>query len=164
MTKSFEFDPTEEIKGGKRKWVVHCDEAGVPELREEEIVVPRQAKLQKEKKKNWGDKDAVVLMTNSSLHDIGLVGIDTCSAVSVLTEMSDFLYVDDSPAAKDSITLNGVGGANTSIGGRGPMVVCAVDDKGNDLVVFDPAGVFLDVDDSNSHQQRFRIFGQQKLK
>ncbi len=44
------------------------------------------------------------------------------------------------------------------------MVVCAVDDKGNDLVVFDPAGVFLDVDNSNSHQQRFRIFGQQKLK
>ena len=44
------------------------------------------------------------------------------------------------------------------------MVVCTVDDKGNDLVVFDPAGVFLDVDEGNVHQQRFRIFGQQKLK
>ncbi len=109
VTKSFEFDPTKEIKGGKRKWVVYCDEAGVPELREEEIAVPRQAKPQKENKKDWGDKDAVVLMTNSSLRDLGLVGIDTCSAVSVSTEMSDFLYVDDSPAAKDSITLNGVG-------------------------------------------------------
>ncbi len=44
------------------------------------------------------------------------------------------------------------------------MVVRAVDDEGNDLVVFDPAGVFLDVDEANNHQQRFRIFGQQKLK
>jgi hypothetical protein len=164
VTKSFEFDPTEKIEGGKRKWVVQCDEAGVPELKEEEMTVPRQAKPKKGRKKDWGDKDAVVLMTNSSLHDLGLVGIDTCSAVSVSTEMSDFLYVDNSPAAKDSITLNGVGGANTSIGGRGPMVVCTVDDKGNDLVVFDPAGVFLDVDEGNVHQQRFRIFGQQKLK
>ncbi len=111
-----------------------------------------------------GDEDAVVLVANSSLHDLEMVGIDTCSAVSVSTEMSDFLYVDDSPAAKESITLNGVGGANTSIGGRGPMVVCAMDDEGNDLVVFDPAGVFLNVDEGNSHQQRFRIFGQQKLK
>ncbi len=59
--------------------------------------------------KDWGDKDAVVPVANSSLHDLGLVGIDTCSAVSVSTEMSDFLYVVDSQAAKDSITLNGVG-------------------------------------------------------
>ena len=40
----------------------------------------------------------------------------------------------------------------------------AVDDEGNNLVVFDPAGVFLDVAEGNRHQQRFRIFGQQKLK
>ncbi len=44
------------------------------------------------------------------------------------------------------------------------MVVRTVDEKGNDLVVFDPAGVFLDVAEGNRHQQRFRIFGQQKLK
>ncbi len=84
--------------------------------------------------------------------------------MSVSTEKEDFLYVDDSQAAKDSVTLNGVGGANTSIDGRRPMVVRAVDEEGNDLVVFNPAGVFLDVDEANNHQQRFRIFGQQKLK
>jgi hypothetical protein len=133
-------------------------------LKEEAIGAPRQAKPRKGKKKDWGDEDAVVLVTSASLHDLELVGIDTCSAMSVSTEKEDFLYVDDSPEAKDSVTLNGVGGANTSIGGRGPMVVRAVDDGGNDLVVFDPAGVYLNIDEGNNHQQRFRIFGQQKLK
>ncbi len=164
ITKSIEFNPDEAIVGGKKKWTVQCNEVGVPELKEEEIAAPRQAKPRKGKKKDWGDEDAVVLVTSASLHDLELVGIDTCSTVSLSTEKSDFPYVDDSPAAKDSVTLNGVGGANTSIGGRGPMVVCAVDDEGNDLVVFGPAGVFLNVDEGSSHQQRFRIFGQQKLK
>ena len=50
-----------------------------------------------------------MLMTSSSLHDLELVGIDTCSAVSVSTEAEDFLYIDDSPEAKESVTLNGVG-------------------------------------------------------
>ena len=158
ITQSIEFNPHEAIASGKRKWTVKCNESGVPELKEEAQKVPGQAIPRKEEKKVWGDEDAVVLMT-SSLHDLELVGIDTCSAVSVSTEVEDFLYVDDSPEAKESVTLNGVGGANTSIDGRGPMVVRAVDDEGNDLVVFDPAGVFLDVADGNRHQQRFRIFG-----
>ena len=146
ITQSIEFNPHEAIASGKRKWTVQCDDSGVPELKEEAQTAPGQAKPRKGKKKDWGDEDVVVLVTSSSLHDLELVGIDTCSAVSVSTEKSDFLYVDDSPAAKDSVTLNGGGGANTSIGGRGPMVVRARDDEGNDLVVFDPAGVFLDVD------------------
>ncbi len=44
----------------------------------------------------------------------------------------------------------------TSIGGRGPMVVRAMGDEGNELlVVFDPAGVFIDCDVANSHQHRY---------
>ncbi len=66
--------------------------------------------------------------------------------------------------AKESVILNGVGGANSSIGRRGPMVVRAKDDKGNDLIMFDPAGVFLDDSLTEDAQPRFQIFGQQKFK
>ncbi len=44
----------------------------------------------------------------NSLHDLDLVGIDTCSAVSVSTEKEDFIFIDDSKVAKDSVTLRGV--------------------------------------------------------
>jgi hypothetical protein len=53
-------------------------------------------------------------------------------------------FIDDSQAAKDSVILRGVGGENTVIGGRGPMVVQAKDSNGNDILVFDPSGVYLD--------------------
>jgi hypothetical protein len=54
VTKSFEFDPTERIKGGKRKWTVQCDAAGVPELKEEEMPVPHRGKPQKRGKERLG--------------------------------------------------------------------------------------------------------------
>ena len=75
---------------------MQCDDSGVPELKEEVQKAPDQSKRKGKRKKDWGDKDAVVLVTSSSLHDLELVGIDTCSAVSVSTEVEDFLYVDDS--------------------------------------------------------------------
>ncbi len=86
-----------------------CNETGVPELKEETLNAPRQVKPRNKRGKDWGDEDAVVLVTSASLHDLELVGIDTCSAVSVSAERDDFLYVDNSPAAKDSVTLNEVG-------------------------------------------------------
>jgi hypothetical protein len=46
----------------------------------------------------------------NALHDLDLVGIDTCSAVSVSTEKEDFIFIDESREAKDSVTLRGVGG------------------------------------------------------
>ena len=55
----------------------------------------------------------------NALHDLDLVGIDTCSAVSVSTEREDFIFVDESREAKDSVTLRGVGGSSSVIGGRG---------------------------------------------
>jgi hypothetical protein len=87
------------------------------------------------KRKKWkkATEESVVLMMRESLHDLEKVGIDTCSAVSVSTERTDFpLYLDETMDAKESVILNGVGGANSSIGGRGPMVVRAKDDKGNE--------------------------------
>jgi hypothetical protein len=89
------------------------------------------------------------------MSDLSMVGIDTCSAVSVSTERGDFpLYLDESTEAKDSVVLNGVGGANASIGGRGPLVVRAQDSEGNDLVVFDPAGVYLDCGANEGDQSK----------
>ncbi len=44
-----------------------------------------------------------------NLHSIDHVGVDTCSAVSVSTEIGDFVYLDQSLEAKNSISLNGVG-------------------------------------------------------
>jgi hypothetical protein len=100
----------------------------------------------------------------NSLHDLDLVGIDTCSAVSVSTEKDDFIFVDGSQEARDSVTLRGVGGSSSVIGGRGPMVVKTKDSEGNEVLMFDPSAVYLDPDELDVNQARFRIFGQAKLK
>ena len=100
----------------------------------------------------------------NSLHDLDLVGIDTCSAVSVSTEKEDFIFVDESRSAKDSVTLRGVGGSSSVIGGRGPMVVKTKDKEGNEVLMFDPSAVYLNPEELDDTQARFRIFGQAKLK
>ncbi len=116
------------------------------------------------------------------------VGIDTCSAVAVSTEPEDFLFIDDSPEAKDSVSLRGVGGENSVIegrgsmvvktldkqgnvggensviGGRGPMVVKTLDKQGNEVLMFDPSGVYVNQTDLDDSQARFRIFGQARLR
>ncbi len=66
------------------------------------------------------DKTTLVVRISlaNSLHDLDLVGIDTCAAVSVSTEKEDFIFVDESREAKDSVTLRGVGGSSSVIGGE----------------------------------------------
>jgi hypothetical protein len=110
------------------------------------------------------EKTVLVISLLNTLHDLNYVGIDTCSAVSVSTEKGDFSFIDDSQAAKDSVILRGVGGENTVIGGRGPMVAQAKDSNGNNILVFDPSGVYLDQAEQDDSQARFRIFGQSRLK
>jgi hypothetical protein len=44
------------------------------------------------------------------------------------------------------------------------MVVQTKDAKGNDVLVFDPSGVYLDQAELDAAQARFRIFGQSRLK
>jgi hypothetical protein len=100
----------------------------------------------------------------NALHDLDLVGIDTCSAVSVSTEKDDFIFIDESREARDSVTIRGVGGSSSVIGGRGPMVVKTKDKEGNEVLVFDPSAVYLDPEELDDSQARFRIFGQAKLK
>jgi hypothetical protein len=89
------------------------------------------------------------------------VGIDTCSALSVSSRREDFLWLDESKQAKKSVILRGVGGDTAMIGGRGPMVVKALDQDGNKVVLYDPSGVYLK---EAVNQAGFRIFGQQRLK
>jgi hypothetical protein len=92
---------------------------------------------------------------------LNLVGIDTCSALSVSSRKEDFLWIDYTKEARKSVILRGVGGDSARIGGRGPMVVAGLDKEGNEILIFDPSAVYLDTD---SHQADFRIFGQQRLK
>jgi hypothetical protein len=61
-------------------------------------------------------KTVLTISLLSTLHDLDRVGIDTCSAVAVSTEPNEFLFIDDSPKAKKSVSLRGVGGENTAIG------------------------------------------------
>ncbi len=70
-----------------------------------------------------GQKKMSVDTKISSLHDLDLVGIDTCSAVSVSTEKEDFIFIDESREARDSVSLRGVEGSSSVIGGRGPLWV-----------------------------------------
>jgi hypothetical protein len=92
---------------------------------------------------------------------LDLVGIDTCSALSVSSRSDDFLWLDTSVQAKRSVILRGVGGDSAKIGGRGPMVVRGKDTEGKEILLYDPNGVYLRED---HHQADFRIFGQQRLK
>jgi hypothetical protein len=94
------------------------------------------------------------------LHSMEVVGIDTCSALSVSTRREDFLFLDSTKMATSSVVLRGVGGSDAKIGGRGPMVVLAEDDKGNEVVLIDPAGVYLE---EAVDQADFRILGQLRM-
>ena len=96
-----------------------------------------------------------------ALHPLNLIGVDTCSALSVSTERDDFWFVDESPEAKQSVAIRGVGGADSKIIGRGPLVVHTVDKKGKKIAMIDPAGVYLL---GTRTQARLRILGQQRMK
>ncbi len=74
------------------------------------------------------------------------VRIDTCSAVSVPTELADFFYLDRSEEAKASVSLNGVGSGGPIVLGRGPMMISTVDDTGTQVYMLDPEGFFIKSD------------------
>jgi hypothetical protein len=88
------------------------------------------------------------------------VGIDTCSALSVSSERSDFPFLDESKEAQESISLRGIGGEQSAVGGRGPMLISALDDQGRLIYLVDPLGVFL----QQSACVQLRILGQQRMK
>ncbi len=54
------------------------------------------------------------------LHSMDAVGIDTCSALSVSMRREDFLFLDSSISARNSVVLRGVGGSDQRSGGEDP--------------------------------------------
>ena len=96
-----------------------------------------------------------------ALHPLDHIGVDSCSAMSVSTERLDFLYLDPSEEAITSVELNGVGGGDSKVVGRGPLLVLCADSEGNEIFIVDPSGVYLK---SSPSQPRLRIFGQQRMK
>jgi hypothetical protein len=96
-----------------------------------------------------------------ALHPLDYIGVDTCSAMSISTEESDFLFLDKSEAAVRSVSLGGVGGNGSKVGGRGPMLIKSMDVNGEVVYIVDPAGVYLK---TSASQSRLRILGQQKMK
>ena len=110
-------------------------------------------------------KRAAMPVTNgaegNALLPLDHIGIDTCSALSVSTERSDFLYLDKSEAAVRSVSLGGIGGNESKVRGRGPLLIKTMDANGKMVFVVDPAGVYLK---SSALQPRLRILGQQKMK
>ena len=125
---------------------------------EYDVVYRKESKL-----RTWGWAKPCYMTTArpAPLVPLDLVGIDTCSALSVSSRSDDFLWLDTSVKAKRSVILRGVGGDAAKIGGRGPMVVRGKDTGGKDILIYDPNGVYLKED---QHQADFRIFGQQRLK
>jgi hypothetical protein len=93
------------------------------------------------------------------LHSLDFVGIDTCSALTVSTERGDFVFLDRSQGARESVSLRGIGGEQSVIGGRGAFVATK-DEHGTLLYMIDPAGVFLD----KASSSQLRILGQQRMK
>jgi hypothetical protein len=110
-------------------------------------------------------KRAAMPVTNgaegNALHPLDYIGVDTCSALSVSTERGDFLYLDKSEAAVQSVSLGGIGGNESKVGGRGPLLIKTMDVSGTVVFVVDPAGVYLK---SSTSQSRLRILGQQRMK
>ncbi len=77
------------------------------------------------------------------------------------TEVADFIYIDRSAEARNSLSLNGVGQGGPEVMGRGPMIVCTLDSEGNKVFMWDPAGVLIK---GGENQARMRILGQQRMK
>jgi hypothetical protein len=96
-----------------------------------------------------------------SFHPLNYVGMDTCSARSVSSEVSDFVYLDRSSKARNSISLNGAGEGGPEILGRGPMLIATVDEDGKRTFMLDPSGVLVA---SSAKQARLRTYGQQRMK
>ena len=96
----------------------------------------------------------------SNLHDVETTcGIDTDAGMSISTMRDDFpCCLDESVEAKSSIEAPaGINGGQSSIGGRGPMIVRTKSGQ----YLMDPDGIFLS---SGAGQPNFRVLSAQRLK
>ncbi len=82
------------------------------------------------------------------------------SPLSESSEKSDFPFLDESHDAKQSISLRGIGEEHASVGGRGPMLISALDYQGRIVYMVDPLGVYL----PKLSSVQLRILGQKRMK
>ena len=108
-------------------------------------------------KRDFVPKNAVVMaMDLHSVHQN--CGIDSDAGMSISTLRGDFLWVDDSKKAMESIqSPSGINGGTSVVGGRGPMMIRA---KSGEYLL-DPDAVFLE---SGENQPNFRVMSTQRLK
>ena len=108
-------------------------------------------------KRDFITKGSVVMAVN--LHSVDKnCGIDSDAGVSISTLRTDFAWIDESEEAKQSINSpNGINGGESTVGGRGPMIVRA---KSGEYLI-DPDGVFLA---GGVDQPNFRVMSTQRLK
>ncbi len=95
----------------------------------------------------------------SDLHSVEKnCGIDSDAGISISTLREDFIWLDETDEAKNSIqSPAGINGGTSSIGGRGPMCVRASSGE----YLLDPDAVYLKGGDN---QPNFRVLSTQRLK
>ena len=89
------------------------------------------------------------------------IGIDTCSGRTLSTELSNFLWLDDSKAAKNSVCISGAGGGKNIVGGIGPLLICVLNDNNEPRFIFEEYAVYIE---PQRDQPRFRVLGQSRLR
>ena len=89
------------------------------------------------------------------------VGVDTCSGRTLSTERSNFLWLDDSTEARNSVRISGAGGGKKSVGGIGPLLICVLNENNEPRFIIDGYAVYIE---PTKDQPRFRVLGQSRLK
>ncbi len=102
-------------------------------------------------------KDLIVMAAD--LHSVHKnCGIDSDAGMSISTLKEDFIWIDETDKARNSIqSPAGINGGSSTVAGRGPMILKA---KSREYLI-DPDAVFLQ---SGENQPNFRVMSTQRLK
>ena len=77
------------------------------------------------------------------------------------TERQDFISLDTSAKARNSVSVNGAGGGLNTIGGIGTMVVYTKNTQGATRCIIDTDAVYVEAD---AKQPKFRVLGQMRMR
>lgn len=111
-----------------------------------------------------GDRGIATQVANlqANLLDVDrCIGIDTDSGRSMSTERQDFISLDTSAKARNSVSVNGAGGGLNTIGGIGTMVVYTKNTQGATRCIIDTDAVYVEAD---AKQPKFRVLGQMRMR
>ena len=89
------------------------------------------------------------------------IGVDTCSGRTLSTERDNFLWLDDSTEARNSVRVSGAGGGRNRVGGIGPLLICVLNDNNEPRFIIEEHSVYIE---PTKDQPRFRVLGQSRLK